>query len=329
MGSNTSLPAFEEKIFSIRSAEEFNSIALEVFHFQRANNSVYGTFVNSLRRSEPKCFEEIPFLPISFFKTADIIASGFDAELTFLSSGTTGMTRSRHLIAQPEMYRRSFESTYRRFIGDPKDQVILALLPNYEEQGNSSLIFMVDHLIKMTGHPLSGFLLKDLKAVKRSYDVATRTGKKVIIFGVSYALLDLAEVGTDLSQALIIETGGMKGRRKELTKEELHQELIKGLEVPFVSSEYGMTELLSQAYSDKEGLFTCPNWMKILCRDVNDPFHYVTEGKTGGINVIDLANLYSCSFIATQDLGRLEGNAFRIMGRFDNADLRGCNLMVE
>jgi hypothetical protein len=214
-------------------------------------------------------------------------------------------------------------------MGNPEDQVILALLPNYTEQGNSSLVFMVDHLIQLTKNPLSGFMLNELNEVKNAYHKAILTGKKVVVFGVSYALLDLAETGTDLSKATIIETGGMKGRRKELTKDELHAELVNGLGVPFVSSEYGMTELLSQAYSDQNGLFTCPNWMQVICRDVNDPFHYVADGKTGGINVIDLANLYSCSFIATQDLGRIEGSSFRIMGRFDNADLRGCNLMVE
>lgn len=319
----------EEKIFAINSPEEFNSVALDVFRFQRDHCPVYGAFVSSLGRLEPTKFEEIPFLPISFFKSKDIIAKGCETDLTFLSSGTMGMMRSKHLVASSTVYIRSFVNSYCKFIGHPEDQVILALLPNYEEQGNSSLVYMVNHLIQLTGSPVSGFMLNELKEVKRSYDQAIQSGKKVVIFGVSYALLDLAEIGTDLSLATVIETGGMKGRRKELTKEELHQKLVNGLGVTYVSSEYGMTELLSQAYSNKEGVFTCPNWMKVLCRDVNDPFHYVAEGKTGGINVIDLANLYSCSFIATQDLGRIEGHAFRIMGRFDNADLRGCNLMVE
>lgn len=319
----------EDKIFSIGNPEEFSSVALEVYRFQKENCEVYGEFIRSIGRPTPTRIEEIPFLPISFFKSTDIIAKDLEPELTFLSSGTTGMIRSRHLVARSTVYIRSFVNTYRNFIGHPEEQVILALLPNYEEQGNSSLVYMVDHLIQLTGSPLSGFMLNDLNEVMKAYSKAILTGKKVIVFGVSYALLDMADIDTDLSKATIIETGGMKGRRKELTKEELHHELIQGLKVPFVSSEYGMTELLSQAYSDKEGLFTCPSWMKVLCRDVNDPFHYVAEGKTGGINVIDLANLYSCSFIATQDLGRIEGHSFRIMGRFDNADLRGCNLMVE
>lgn len=319
----------EDKIFSISNLEEFSSVALEVYRFQKENCEVYGEFIHSMGRPDPTKIEEIPFLPISFFKSTDILSRELQPELTFLSSGTTGMARSRHLVAKSSIYIRSFVNTYRKYMGNPEDQVILALLPNYTEQGNSSLVFMVDHLIQLTGSPLSGFMLNDLNEVKNAYDKAILTGKKVFVFGVSYALLDLAESGTDFSQATIIETGGMKGRRKELTKEELHQKLVNGLGVTYVSSEYGMTELLSQAYSNKEGVFTCPDWMHILCRDVNDPFHYVSEGKTGAINVIDLANLYSCSFIATQDLGRIERPSFRIMGRFDNADLRGCNLMVE
>jgi hypothetical protein len=321
--------SLEERIFSISNPDDFNSVALDVFHYQKEHCAVYNEFVHSIGRPDPIKIDEIPFVPISFFKSTDILTNDRKAEITFLSSGTTGMTRSRHLVASTSVYIRSFVNTYRKFMGNPEDQVILALLPNYTEQGNSSLVFMVDHLIQLTKNPLSGFMLNELNEVKNAYHMAIQTGKKVIVFGVSYALLDLAEIGTDLSKATIIETGGMKGRRKEMTKDELHAELVNGLGVPFVSSEYGMTELLSQAYSDKNGLFTCPSWMQVLCRDVNDPFHYVTAGKTGGINVIDLANLYSCSFISTQDLGRIEGTSFRIMGRFDNADLRGCNLMVE
>lgn len=319
----------EEKIFSIKSEREFEKLALEVFNYQSKECKVYKDFLEKLDRKEPKTIEEIPFLPISFFKSHDVVAHSDSSELHFLSSGTTGSLRSKHLVLKAELYKRSFLETYRKFIGEPEDQIILALLPNYIEQGNSSLVYMVDHLIQISNSPLSGFLLDNLSALQGHYSKALSSGKKVVIFGVSYALLDLAEMKIDLSEALIIETGGMKGRRKEMTKEELHTTLQKGLNVSFVSSEYGMTELLSQAYSDKDGLFTTPSWMKILCRDVNDPFSYEEEGKTGGINVIDLANLYSCSFIATQDLGKIEGNAFRVMGRFDNADIRGCNLMVE
>lgn len=319
-----------DRIFSIHSDESFEKTALEVFRFQYEHNFIYRTFADSLGKSNPKSLTEIPFLPIGFFKTHSVISCDPEnIELTFLSSGTTDSTRSKHLIHSASIYEKSFEASYRKFIGNPEEQVILGLLPNYIEQGNSSLVYMVDKLIQLSQANLSGFMLNELESVKSIYYEAIYSGKKVVIFGVSYALLDLAEKGTDLSQALIIETGGMKGRRAELTKEELHQELINGLNVPFVSSEYGMTELLSQAYSNKEGLFIEPKWMKILIRDTNDPLSYVSAGKSGGINVIDLANIYSCSFIATQDLGKIIDNKFQLLGRFDNADIRGCNLMVE
>lgn len=319
-----------DRIFSIHSDESFEKTALEVFSFQYEHNSIYRSFAASLGKSNPKSLTEIPFLPIGFFKTHSVISCNQEnIELTFLSSGTTDSTRSKHLIHSASIYEKSFEAGYRKFIGNPEEQVILGLLPNYIEQGNSSLVYMVDKLIQLSQSNLSGFMLNELESVKSIYTEAITSGKKVVIFGVSYALLDLAEKGTDLSHALIIETGGMKGRRAELTKEELHQELMNGLNVPFVSSEYGMTELLSQAYSNKEGLFTEPNWMKILIRDTNDPFSFVATGKSGGINVIDLANIYSCSFIATQDLGKIIDDKFQLLGRFDNADIRGCNLMVE
>jgi hypothetical protein len=320
----------ENEIFSIQSETDFESVALEVYRFQATHCTIYKEFIHKLGHKQAQSIEEIPFLPISFFKSHDVISdSTTDAQLIFLSSGTTGMQRSKHLIHNAALYERSFIHTYKRFIGNPSDQVILALLPNYVEQGNSSLVYMVDHLIRLTNTSLSGFMLTRLDLVEKHYQKAIQSGKKVVIFGVSYALLDLAEKGINLSDAIVIETGGMKGRRKEMIKEELHELLIAGLGVPFVRSEYGMTELLSQAYSDSNGVFTTPNWLKILCRDTNDPFQYVEHGKTGGINVIDLANLYSCSFIATQDLGKVEGNSFRLMGRFDNADIRGCNMLVD
>jgi len=319
-----------DRVFSIHSDESFEQTALEVFHFQYKHNSIYRNFANSLGKANPKSLTEIPFLPIGFFKSHPVISCDPEnVELTFLSSGTTDSTRSKHLIHSASIYEKSFETTYRKFIGNLEEQVILGLLPNYIEQGSSSLVYMVDKLIQLSQSELSGFMLNDLDSVKSIYNKALSTGKKVVIFGVSYALLDLAEKGTDLSQALIIETGGMKGRRSELTKEELHQELKLGLKVPYVNSEYGMTELLSQAYSNQDGYFTEPTWMKILIRDINDPLSYVSAGKTGGINVIDLANIYSCSFIATQDLGKMITDKFQLLGRFDNADIRGCNLMVE
>lgn len=317
-------------IFSIGSNADFERVVLEVYHFQVKHCKVYREFVQQLGRKHPENSNEIPFLPISFFKSHSITNDLFDNfKATFLSSGTTGMDRSKHLIADLSLYEKAFSAIYRSKIGDPEEHVILALLPNYLEQGNSSLVYMVQELISQTKSTHSGFLLDQPENIISRYKNALSEGKKVVIFGVSYALLDLAEKKIDLSKAMIIETGGMKGRRKEMSKEELHTFLCDGLNVPFISSEYGMTELLSQAYSDKNGLFSTPAWMKIICRDTNDPFSFIEDGKTGGINVIDLANIYSCSFIATQDLGRIENDQFRIMGRFDNADIRGCNLMIE
>ena len=317
----------KNKIFSVTDSN-FEEIALEVFEFQYRNNPIYKRFVDYLGKTKPTSIFEIPFLPISFFKTQEIRCFQKETEIQFKSSGTGG-NRSIHYIESLEMYTRSFEPTYRNQIGNPEEQVIIALLPNYIEQGESSLVYMVHTLIQQSNNSLSGFYLNDLDKLNAAYKTALQSGKKVIVFGVSYALLDLAEQKIDLSQATIIETGGMKGRRKELTKEELHKELIDGLNVTYIASEYGMSELLSQAYSDKNGVFTTPPWMKILIRDVNDALSFEAERKTGGINVIDLANLYSCSFIATQDLGKVFGNSFQLLGRFDNSDIRGCNLLVE
>ena len=317
----------ENQIFSVTSST-FEDTALDVFHFQYKNNPIYQKFVDHLGRKTPENLTEIPFLPISFFKTHEIRCFQKETEIQFKSSGTGG-DRSTHCIESLALYEHSFEPTYRKQLGNPEEQIIIALLPHYVEQGESSLVYMVNKLIKLSNNTLSGFYLNDLEKIKTTYQSALTLGKKVIVFGVSYALLDLAEQQIDLSQAIIIETGGMKGRRKELTKEELHAELKKGLNVNYIASEYGMSELLSQAYSDKEGVFTTPPWMKILIRDVNDALSFEAEGKTGGINVIDFANLYSCSFIATQDLGKVFGNSFQLLGRFDNSDIRGCNLLVE
>jgi phenylacetate-coenzyme A ligase PaaK-like adenylate-forming protein len=317
-----------DKILSISSKESFEKTALEVYHYQAQHCSVYCNYIKFLNWKTPTCVEEIPFLPIEFFKSHQIISDEKETEIVFKSSGTGGQ-RSTHFVAESQLYIQSFSKAYETTIGRPKDQVILALLPNYTEQGESSLVYMVDHLIKETNNELSGFLLNSADEIVDRYSSAISSGKKVVLFGVSYALLDLAETNPDLSQATIIETGGMKGRRKEMTKEELHNTLKNGLNVPYVSSEYGMTELLSQGYSNKNGLFETPSWMKILIREVNDPFNYLEDGKTGGINVIDLANIYSCSFIATQDLGKITDDTFQILGRFDQSDIRGCNLLIQ
>lgn len=317
------------RIFAISDEATFNEAALEVFHYQFHSVPTYRTFAEQLNRQNPTHYSEIPFLPISFFKTHRVCKENIREEQLFLSSGTTGQARSRHFVEDVSLYILSFQKAYNLLIGDPEKQVILALLPNYMEQGNSSLVFMVDHLIKQSSNPLSGFVLNQPEEIHNRYEKALRQNKEIVIFGVSYALLDLAKKGYSFEQAKIIETGGMKGRRKEVSKEELHAILKDGLNVPFVSSEYGMTELLSQAYSNENGLFTSPPWMKICIRDVNDPMSTVEDGKSGGINVIDLANVNSCSFIATEDLGRKTGETFQISGRIDLSDIRGCNLLIQ
>lgn len=319
----------ENAIFNIQNAKDFEVLALEIFRFQYLNNSVYSEFCNYLGITDPKDIKEIPFLPISFFKSRKIIAYNYPAELVFKSSGTTGQSRSQHFISKPELYKKSFITAFELLMGDIKGSVFMALLPNYIEQGDSSLVYMVDHLIKKSGNKLSGFYLNNHDNLLKSIGSARKESKSIFLFGVSYALLDLAEKNTDLSGVKVIETGGMKGRRKELTREELHENLKAGLNIDTVYSEYGMTELLSQAYLQKDGFFHSPRWMKILIRDVNDALTFLPEGKTGGVNVIDLANLYSCSFIATDDLGVKSMEFFKILGRFDLSDIRGCNLLVN
>ncbi len=318
----------ENSIFSIQSESDWQRVALDVYAYQSENCPIYRTYIQELNWKKPTSVEEIPFLPISFFKSHRVIAEGQEPEVIFKSSGTGG-ERSQHFVASSDLYKRSFRAIYSKFIGNVEDQVVLALLPNYLDQGDSSLVYMVDDLIKESNDPLSQFLLNDLEEVEKYYKLATAKGKKVVIFGVAYSLLDLCELKPNLSKATIIETGGMKGRRKEITKQELHQLLREGLNCPNISSEYGMTELLSQAYSNQDGIFEMCPWMDILIRETNDPFNYVENGKTGGVNIIDLANLHSCSFIATQDLGKITEKGFQIMGRFDHSDVRGCNLLVQ
>jgi hypothetical protein len=317
-----------DRIFSIRTEQDFNQCALEVFRFQKEHVRVYQTFLELINRPEPEHYSEIPHLPITFFKTHEIIADNQTIRQVFKSSGTTGMARSMHPVADVSIYERSFVPTYEQFLGKLEDQIIFALLPNYVSQGESSLVYMVDKLIEGTKDSLSGYYLESPESLLNAISEGRKTGKKLVLFGVSYALLDLAELKPDLHDVTVIETGGMKGKRKEMTKEEMHQELIAGFGCEYIASEYGMCELLSQAYSDKNGLFELPAWMKISLREVNDPFELLKQDKTGGVNVIDLANIYSCSFIETQDLGRMEDGKLRLMGRFDHSDIRGCNLLV-
>ena len=317
-------------LLAIKSDSDFERIALEVFHYQLKNCSVYRDYVHLLNRQNAKSLEEIPFLPIEFFKNNEIYCDQkSDNDILFLSSGTGNSIRSKHIVRDIKLYESSFRTSYLKFFGAISDHVILALLPNYQEQGNSSLVFMVDALVSDSANNLSGFLLNEPEEIEIRYKKACASGKKVVIFGVSYALLDLAEQGFDLSKAIIIETGGMKGRREELSKTELHERIKNGLGVDYVSSEYGMTELLSQAYSEKNGVFQTPPWMKVIFSDVYDPLTIVSGASSSIINVIDLANVNSCSFIQTQDLGRKVENGFVLDGRLDLSDIRGCNLMVD
>ena len=319
----------KEYLLSTRS-DNFEERALALFQHQYKNVAVYRSYVDLVHRNNPKTLSEIPFLPISFFKTARIVDElSMNVDLHFQSSGTGNSGRSQHFVKNKQWYNDSFSSGFIHFFGPIEEYVVLALLPNYVDQGDSSLVYMVNALIQQSGQALSGFLLHEPSSLIERYQAAVSQGKKVIIFGVSYALLDLAELKIDLSQAIIIETGGMKGRRKELTKAELHAALIQGLGVDHVRSEYGMTELLSQGYSMKDGKFQVVPWMKILIRDPYDPFTLFPKERSGGINVIDLANQHSCAFIQTQDLGRIEADGFYLEGRFDEADVRGCNLLVD
>ena len=319
-------------IFQISSKKEFEKITLKVFRFQYDNNKVYRNFCTLLKKDKNnvKRIEDIPFLPIQFFKSHDVLSSTENIQTTFTSSGTTGMSTSKHHVTDLEFYEESYRLGFRQFYGNIEDYVVLALLPSYLERDGSSLIYMVDDLIQLSNNPESGFCLNNYDELIQKLIKLDNEGQNIILIGVSYALLDLVEKQSfNLKNTIIMETGGMKGKRKEIIREELHNILCKGFGVSEIHSEYGMTELLSQAYSLGEGIFECPSWMQILIRDPEDALTYVKEGKTGGINVIDLANINSCSFVATQDLGKILGNnSFEVLGRFDNSDIRGCNLMV-
>ena len=319
-------------IFNIKTELEFETKALEVFQYQFENNSVYRSFCDLLYKhpSEVKTIKDIPFLPIQFFKTHKIVSIQNNIEATFISSGTTGNITSKHYISDLQVYKNSFTKGFESFYGDLEEYVILALLPSYLEREGSSLIYMVNDFIKQSNHKETGFYLNNLDELKDTLISLDQQERKVLLIGVSFALLDLVErFQFKLKNTIIMETGGMKGKRKELVREELHKILKQGFGVNTIHSEYGMTELLSQAYSKGGGVFLCPNWMRIITRDPEDAFTIQDIGKTGGINVIDLANINSCAFIATQDLGKVyNDNSFEIIGRFDTSDIRGCNLMV-
>ena len=321
-----------DKIFDIKSDDQFNEIALRIFNYQAENNAVYKEYLFHLGTniSSINSINEIPFLPIEFFKTHSVITGENKPVKTFFSSGTTGMERSNHHLTDINIYEQSFVKGFENQYGNISDYCILALLPTYLENESSSLVYMVNHLIKKSGNPHSGFYLNNILDLVEKLTFLEKAGQKVILIGVSYALIDLAKLlSVKLSNTIIIETGGMKGKRKELTKKELHNILTSGFGVNSIHSEYGMTELLSQSYSTSEGKFQTPSWMKIIIRDTYDPFNFLEKGKSGGINVIDLANINSCSFIETKDLGKINpDNSFEILGRFDYSDVRGCNLLV-
>ena len=318
--------------FNIQTQAEFYTLALQVFRYQFKNNPVYRSFCDLLYKhpSDINSINDIPFLPIEFFKTHQILSSKDKVAEIFTSSGTTGSKTSKHLVTDLNIYEESFRKGFNHFYGDIDDYVILALLPSYLERDGSSLIYMANDMITNSNHTESGFYLNNLEALKDVLLTLESQNKKTLLVGVSFALLDFIETHQlHLKNTIIMETGGMKGRRKEIIREELHQHLKKGFGVDYIHSEYGMTELLSQAYSKGNSRFKTPPWMQVLTRDTEDALTIQNHGKTGGINVIDLANINSCAFIATQDLGRVYAdNTFEILGRFDNSDIRGCSLMT-
>ena len=319
-------------IFDINSEAAFTKKALELFKFQFEENPVYRSFCDLLYKhpSAVQKLEDIPFLPIEFFKTHKVLSTKKEIKQTFTSSGTSGSVVSQHHVADLNHYKTSFQKGFAHFYGRIEDYAVLALLPSYLEREGSSLVYMVEDMIQESKHPKSGFYLDDLDALKQTLLALEKSGQKTLLIGVSYALLDLVEFHQfELKHTIIMETGGMKGRRKELIKSELHSILKKGFGINTIHSEYGMTELLAQAYSKGDGLFSTPPWMNVLIRDPEDALTILPKGRSGGINIIDLANVHSCAFIATQDLGKIHANGtFEVLGRFDQSDIRGCNLMV-
>ena len=322
----------EDQIFTLHTKTEYERLALDIYAYQFEHNAVYRFFCQQLKGPgfNPVDLYEIPYLPISFFKSHRVVTGQQPIERIFESSGTGESPRSKHFIQSEALYRRSFMQGFNAVYGNPSDYVIMALLPSYLERQNASLVYMVDTLIQASGHSKSGFYLNDLTGLAKQLHNLQLSGEQVLLFGVSFALLDLAEQHPmPLPHVTLIETGGMKGRRREWIRQELHDYLADRFPGVRIHSEYGMTELLSQAYAIEDGRFTCPPWMNISIREIEDPLTARIIGKTGGVNIMDLANLYSCAFIATDDLGRKhEDGSFEILGRFDHSDIRGCNLMV-
>jgi len=321
-----------QQIFSIDTEQAFTNTALQAFRYQAQYCAVYRQFIEGLNINIAgvKAIDQIPFLPISFFKSHRVLSNDTPVEVTFTSSGTTGMITSSHYVTDVNWYRESFRKAFELFYGDIRDYCVLALLPSYLEREGSSLTYMAQDLITQSNNPDSGFYLYNLADLSAQVKHQQQIKKPTILIGVTFALLDFAEqFPIDFPELIVMETGGMKGRRKEMVREELHADLCKGFGVDKIHSEYGMTELLSQAYSKGDGIFICPPWMRVITRDTNDPLSLTGNNRTGGINIIDLANINSCCFIATQDLGKVAADgSFEVLGRFDHSDIRGCNLLV-
>ncbi len=326
---------WNHKVFGVNQ-DGFEALALEIFRFQASQNPVYKEYIQALKLdpASVSSLEQIPFLPVRFFKSHTVQTTSFEPVTIFESSGTTGSINSQHRVKDMGIYVDSFTKGFELFYGPIRDWCIIGLLPSYLERSNSSLVYMMDQLIKLSGHPQSRFYLKEYAQLSTTISELEKAKQKTWLLGVTFALLDFADYYTSVSRGpafahtVIIETGGMKGRREEMIRPEVHAQLQAAFQCDAIHSEYGMTELLSQAYSVGEGVFNCPPWMKILLRDEEDPF-VVQRAGSGTINIIDLANIYSCSFIATDDVGKLRpGGDFEVVGRIDGSDLRGCSLMV-
>jgi hypothetical protein len=322
----------KQQVFSISNEQEFSDTALQIFRYQAQKCAVYHDFITNLGIAPVNInnIKDIPFLPVSFFKSHEVISGSESIQVTFTSSGTTGMINSKHLVTDVSWYEESFRKAFDLFYGDIKNYCVLALLPSYLEREGSSLIYMAEDLVKQSKNPYSGFYLYNHDDLYQQLQKQQKAGTPTLLIGVTFALLDFTDhYQLEFPELIVMETGGMKGRRKEMIREELHETLCKGFGVNTIHSEYGMTELLSQAYSKGNGIFDCPPWMKIITRDANDPMTSLGTSQTGGINIIDLANINSCSFIATQDLGKVYSDgSFEVLGRFDNSDIRGCNLLI-
>lgn len=318
----------EHRIFTTHSDESFTELALDIFDYQSSHNSVYKAFLGHLKRPKPSSIEDIPFIPIQFFKSHTINCTS-QTEITFSSSGTGNSGFSAHHVSKLELYNQSCIESFKYFYGNPDDFVFLALLPNYLEREGSSLVYMMDYFIQRNPNKESGFFLYNHEDLYKTILELENRGKKTVLIGVSFALLDFFEkFQMDLKHTIIMETGGMKGQRKEITREELHNSLKLASNLSEIHSEYGMTELLSQGYSKGHGIFSCPPWMKVIGGDIEDPLSFSKKAH-GNLKIIDFSNLYSCSFIQTQDLGHFHNNAsFEVLGRIDYSDTRGCNLMV-